>query len=117
MLVMGASTSDTVTLTDPEIECCSSVRAILSVIDTFDDDEPNGNQIVFELEMCAGLVLFANKYEMKSVINSIKATLFDLVTRYPPRGGNHFISAAHLGEWALCGRLIETLNEYGDPHR
>jgi hypothetical protein len=58
------------------------------------------------------------KYDMKSIVAAIKVYLFGLAAQHPPNGGEHIIEAGLLREWALCGRLIASLDvtqsdEYG----
>jgi len=60
------------------------------------------------------LVLFAQKYDIRSVITTITDYLFDLETQSPQAGGQrgqYWLVAAHLSEWALCGRFVASLGK------
>lgn len=115
MLTLGGSASDTVTLTDPDFEHVELVRVILEIIDNFESDNEHDFRSVSDDQLSAELVFFAKKYDMKLVIHSIKMCLFGFIAQFPPRGGEHCMIAAHLGEWVLCLRLIESLDEWQGP--
>jgi hypothetical protein len=104
--------SDTLQLTDSEIERSYHLRTALEIIATIDKDDSNATRNILNRFLSIQVVLFAKKYDIKSVISAIKVFLFGLATQYPPDGGKHCVEAAHLGEWALCGRLVETLEEW-----
>ena len=102
--------SNAVQLTDPDTEGSTTLEVALSILVDIDDGDPDSLYSVLEWSMDPSVVRFAQKYEMKIMIAAIKAFLFDSVTQYPPTGWQHILVAAVLGEWALCGRLIATLN-------
>ena len=109
--------SNTVQLTDPDTERGYTLCKALEILVAIDDDDSNSLHSTLERLMDPPVVRFAQKYEMKILIAAMKAYLFNSVTQYPPEGGEHILAAAVLGEWALCGRLIATLdhNMYNDP--
>jgi hypothetical protein len=117
MVSACGSASDTLHLTDTEIEKSSHLCKVLEIIVAIDNDDSDTVSNILNEGSFIEVVLFAKKYEMKSVISEIKVFLFSRVTQYPPEGGEFCIEAAHLGEWALCGRLIQRLEEFSqdDP--
>lgn len=110
MISVCKDISNTVYLTDRDYENAYEVNKVLSLI--IRSEEQNHGACTSLLRFIQGrkVILFAQKYEMKWVIATITLTLHGLVSRYPPEGGEHFLDAAFLGEWNLCGRLIGVLD-------
>ena len=101
--------SNAVELTDPDTESDIVLDVALEILVGIDDE--NSKSVHDKLyHMTLSIIRFAQKYEIKSMIAAIKVYLFSSVAQYPPVGGDHTLVAAVLGEWALCGRLIATLD-------
>jgi hypothetical protein len=107
-------TSNIVQLSDSDLEISCRLRDAFELIVSIEDDDPKVSDSVVESSCRRETILFAQKYEIKSIISAIKLYLLSLVTRYPPEGGEYFLTAAQMGEWTLCGRLIGALEHR--PH-
>jgi hypothetical protein len=98
--------SESVHMTDIDIESAFNLEATFEIIAAIDEDDHQNLAITMNHFLTVQVLLFAKKYDMKLVISAIRSYLFDLATQYPPTGGVFFLVAAHMSEWALCGRLI-----------
>jgi hypothetical protein len=99
MLALGdKTTSNAVHLTDTDIERSYPISIALGILVDFNDYAWKPLDAHTECFMTPPVVRFALKYEMKSVIDAIKAYLFRSITQYIPDGGEHIIPAAVLGE-------------------
>ena len=106
----------TLRLTDPEFESAVSLSSILPIVKEQAEEDPE-HWISIRDYLDVNMVNFAQKYEMISVLNNIKLYLFKLAAQFPPKGGQHVLEAATLGEWDLCGRLVMSLDSrHEDGH-
>jgi hypothetical protein len=116
MIATCGDASDTVHLTDPDLEKGHPLQAVFELLAALDRDDFNAIAVVLRAHLSTSglsstIIALAKKYDIKSIIAAIKIFLYGLATRYPPEGGQYCIEAAHLGEWALCGHLIAALHE------
>jgi len=98
-----------VQLTDHEIETAFYLRATFEILAALDED--NHHNLVGAMYRLSTerVVRLADKYDMKLVTDKIRYFLFSLATQYPPSGGHLWLAAAHMSEWALCGRLVASI--------
>jgi len=111
MISIGDKTvSNAVHLTDPDIERGFAISNVLDILVDIGKYVWKDLDYYEERFMSPSAARFALKYEVNSVIAAMKAWLFRSVAQYPPEGGEYILEAAVLGEWALCGRLIASLD-------
>lgn len=104
-----APANATLHLTDPDIETAGQLFSIFDILQNFDD--VNEVQEALDGRLDPRMVAFVKKYDMKPILDAIKIHLYSLSAMFPPCGGEFVLVAAALGEWALCGRLVMTLDE------
>jgi hypothetical protein len=116
MIATCGNTADSVHLADLETEKACTLWHVFDMIHATEDDFYNAPAATYRLGITEEVAMFAKKYDMKFVTASIKNHLFALAAQYPPEGAGYCLVAAHLSEWALCGRLIETIGQDEDGH-
>lgn len=105
MIATCKDTSQCVQLADSHIESARSIGGVLQIIALIEENDQTILHWNIPEYMCPAVVLFAQKYDMKLVLATIKSHLFRLSAEYPPSGAEYFLEAARMSEWALCGRL------------
>jgi hypothetical protein len=109
MIATCGDKSETLHLTDHEFESSLNLSSVFEAMAAIDENHQHDTTRAAVRFMTELTVLFAQKYEMKSVLAALKTHLFGLATQYPPSGGQCWLAAAHMSEWALCGRLIASI--------
>jgi len=110
MISVCNDSSKTLHMTDSDFETFWHLSEILASVEKLDNQDAGAGWPGYPGLSLKTCILFAQKYDMKSVIAAVKLSLNENLTRYPPKGGEHFLDAALLGEWNLCGRLIGVLD-------
>jgi len=100
---------DSVRLTDHEIETALCLRATFEILAAIDEDNQYNLVVTMNRLSTERVVRLAEKYDMKLLTDKIRYFLFSLATQYPPSGGHLWLAAAHMSEWALCGRLVASI--------
>jgi len=104
-----------VELTEP-FEKAVHIARVLDILDAIKQRHRRPHRLATLLSYCVSreLVFFAQTYEIGLIIATIKDHLFGLAAQNPPTGdqcGQYWLVAAHLSEWALCGRLVASLGK------
>jgi hypothetical protein len=109
MLSTCGDRPDRVQLTDHELENAFNLRATFEILAAIDENNQHNLVVAMNRLSTERVVRLAEKYDMKLVIDKIRYFLFSLATQYPPSGGHLWLAAAHMSEWALCGRLVASI--------
>ena len=101
--------ADKVQLTDTDIETAFSLEATFGILAAIDENNQHNLVVAMDRLATDRVVRLAEKYDMKLVSEKIRYHLFSIATQYPPSGGHLWLAAAHMSEWALCGRLVASI--------
>ena len=109
----GNTSQREIRLTDSVLEWADNLRTCFAVIERLTDDDDHNNNSVWRLYRCSDLpmIFFAQKYEIKPMIDGIRLYMFRAATQFSPRGGCFSFVAAALGKWDLFGKLVMSLDE------
>jgi len=115
MITRGHHNVRSLEFTEP-FEKAVHIARVLDMLSAIKQHDPHSLRFATVMSYCVSreLVFFAQKYEIELIIATIKDYLFGLAARTPPLGdqcGQYWLVAAHLSEWALCGRLVASLGK------